>query len=107
MYIADTLSRAYIPGEPSVHAVALAETDMTEGLSVYPRRQEELPTASDCALQKLMQVTMKGWPAQKSDSDLDNPAYYNVRHELTVQNRLVFMDPRIVCQPVYARTSLP
>ena len=98
MYIADTLSRAYIPGEPSVHAVALAKIDMTEGLSVSPRRLEELraATASDCALQKLMQVTMKGWPAQKSDSDLDVRAYYIVRHELTVQNGLVFKDCRIV-----------
>ena len=65
VYIADTLSRAYIPSEPSVHAVALAKMDMTEGLSVSPRRLEELrsATASDCALQKLMQVTKKGWPA--------------------------------------------
>ena len=38
MFIADTLSRAYIPGEPNVHAVALTKTDMTEGLSVSPRR---------------------------------------------------------------------
>ena len=77
MYIADTLSRACIP---IVHAVALANMDMTEGLSVSPRRLEELraATASDCALQKLMHVTMKRWPAQKSDSDIDVRAYYNV-----------------------------
>ena len=56
------LSRAYIPGEPSIHAVALAKMDMTEGLSVSPRRLDELraATASHCALQKLMQVTMNG-----------------------------------------------
>ena len=41
---------------------------MTEGLSVSPRRLEELraATASGCALQ----VTMKGWRARKSGSDL-------------------------------------
>ena len=91
-----TLSRAYIPGEPSVHAVAPAKMDMTEGLSVSPRRLKELraATASDCALQKRMQVTMKGWPT--SDSHLDVRAYYNVRHELTMQNGLVFKDCRIV-----------
>ena len=63
MYIADTLSRAYIPGEPSVHAVALAKMAMTDGLSVSPRRLEELraSTASDCALQELMQVAVKRW----------------------------------------------
>ena len=74
-----------------VHAVALDKMDMTEGLSVSPRKLEELrvATASDCALRKLMQVTMKGRPAQKSDRDLDVRAYYNVRHELTVQNGLV------------------
>ena len=98
MYIADTLSRAYIPGNPSVHAVTFAEIDMTEGLSVSPRRLQELrdATASDCVLQKLIQVTLGGWPSQKSDTDLDVRAYYNVRHELTVQNGLVFKDNRII-----------
>ena len=32
MYIADTLSRAYIPGNASVHAVTFENIDMTEGL---------------------------------------------------------------------------
>ena len=51
MYIADTLSRVYIPGNPSVHAVTFAEIDMTEGLSVSPRRLQELrdATTSDCS----------------------------------------------------------
>ena len=38
MSIADTLSRAYIPSEPSVHAAALAKMDMTEGLSSNHRK---------------------------------------------------------------------
>ena len=38
MHIADTLSRAYISGEPSVHAINIAKTDMTTDLSVSPRR---------------------------------------------------------------------
>ena len=42
MYTADTLSRAYIPGEPTVHAVALAKMDMTEGLFVSPMILKEL-----------------------------------------------------------------
>ena len=46
MYIADTLSRAHIPGNPSVHAVTFAEIDMTEGLSVSPRRLQELRDAT-------------------------------------------------------------
>ena len=72
--------------------------DMTEGLSVSPSRLQELrdATASDCVLQKLIQVTLGGWPSQKSDTDLDVRAYYNVRHELTMQNGLVFKDNRIV-----------
>ena len=98
MYIADTLSRAYIPGNASVHAVTFENIDMTEGLSVSPRRLQELrdATASDCVLQKLIQVTLGGWPSQKSDTDLDVRAYYNVRHELTMHNGLVFKDNRIV-----------
>ena len=98
MYIADTLSRAYIPGNASVHAVTFENIDMTEGLSVSPSRLQELrdATASDCVLQKHIQVTLGGWPSQNSDTDLDVRAYYNVRHELTMQNGLVFKDNRIV-----------
>ena len=71
MYIADTLSRVYIPGNPSVHAVTFAEIDMTAGLSVAPKRPQELrdATASDCVLRKLIQVTLGWWPSQKSDTD--------------------------------------
>ena len=47
-------------------------------------------------LHKLIQVTLGGWPSQKSDTGLDVRAYYNVRHELTMQNGLVFKDNRIV-----------
>ena len=106
MYIADTLSRAYIPGNASVHAVSFADIDMTEGLSVSPRRLQELrdATVSDCVLQKLIQVTLGGWPSQKSDTDLDVRAYYNVRHKLTMQNGLVFKDNRIVV-PTTVRRS--
>ena len=98
MYIADTLSRAYFPGNASVHAVTFQNIDMTEGLSVSPSRLQELrdATASDCVLQKVIQVTLGGWPSQKSDTDLDVRAYYNVRHELTMQNGMVFKDNRIV-----------
>lgn len=98
MHIADTLSRAYIPGEPSVHAVNIAEIDMTKGLSVSPSRLKELQAATgeDRVLQKLIRVTVDGWPSQKSDTDLDLRAYYSVRHELTVQDGLLFKDSRIV-----------
>ena len=66
MYIADTPSRAYIPGNPNVHAVTFAEIDVTERLSVSPRRLQELrdATAGDCVLQKLIHVTLAGWPSQ-------------------------------------------
>ena len=51
---------------------------------------------SYCVLQKLIQVTLGGWPSQKSDNDLDVCAYYNARHELSVQKGLVLKDNRIV-----------
>ena len=51
---------------------------------------------SYCVLQKLIQVTLGGWPSQKSDNDLDVCAYYNARHELSVQKGLALKDNRIV-----------
>ena len=70
---------------------------MTERLSVSPRRLQELleATASDCVLNKLIQVTLGGWLSQQSDTDLDVRAYNNVRHEMTMHNGLVFKDKRI------------
>ena len=71
---------------------------MTEGLSVSQANVGAtiFHCASDCVLQKLIQVTLGGWPSQTSYTDLDVRAYYNVRHELTVQNGLVFKDNIIV-----------
>ena len=62
MYIADTPSVAYIPGNPIVQAVTFAQIDITEGLSVSARRLHELrdATANDCFLQKIIQVTLCG-----------------------------------------------
>ena len=69
MYIADTLSRAYIPGNPSVHAFTFAEIDMTEGLPVSPRRLQEQrdATASECSTE-----THTGYPRRV--------AFAKVRH---------------------------
>ena len=77
MYIADTLIRAYVAGEPSVHTVTFADIDMTKGLPVSPRRLQELraATASEAVLQTLMEITLEGWPAQKLDTDIDVRAY--------------------------------
>ena len=98
MYIADTLSRAYIRGNPSVHAVTFA---------VSPRRLQELrdATTSYRVIHKLIQVTLGGWPSQKSDTDLDVCAYYNMRHELTVQKGLVLKD-NIIVVPTSVRKDI-
>ena len=105
MHIADTLSRAYIPGEPSVHAINIAKADMTTGLSVSPRRLKELQaaTADYCVLQRLIQMTVNGWPSHKSNTDLALRAHYSVRHVLTVKVVLVFKDCRTVVPIRYAQ----
>ena len=48
---------------------------------------------------------MNGWPSQKSNTDLDLRAYYSVRHELTVQDGLLFKDCRIVV-PIRLRKDI-
>ena len=56
----------------------------------------EPPIAEDHVIQNLIEVTLKRWPEQKSDTDYDVCAYYNVKLELYEQNGLMFRDSMIV-----------
>ena len=49
---------------------------------------------------------MNGWPSHKSNTDLALRAYCSMRHELTVQDGLVFKDCRIVGPPIRLRKDI-
>ena len=94
MYLADTLSRAYLSLSPtdtlrsetekeveSIHAVyylAISEQQLSE------IKQE---TAKDPTLQTLKNVILGGWPENSSSVPKEVSEYFNVRDELAVQDQ--------------------
>ncbi|CAC5379297.1 unnamed protein product [Mytilus coruscus] len=86
MYIADTLSRAY-----------LRNTDGNESktqdeilLAISKERQKLIAqsTQQDKTLQQLIKTIENGWNNSQHPSELD--PFYNVRDELSVQNGIIF-----------------
>ena len=103
MYLADTLSRAYLSLSPtdtqrsetekeveSIHAVdylAISEQQLSE------IKQE---TAKDPTLQTLKNVILRGWPENSSSVPKEVSEYFNVRDELAVQDGIIFKRQRCV-----------
>ena len=103
MYLADTLSRAYLSQSPtdtqrsetekeveSIHAVdyrAISEQQLSE------IKQE---TAKDPTLQTLKNVILRGWPENRSSVPKEVSEYFNVRDELAVQDGIIFKGQRCV-----------
>ena len=66
LYVADTLSRAYLPNK-SVYAsvAAISEASSADNLAMSANRLKQLRTASinDASLQQVAQLVERGWPA--------------------------------------------
>ena len=102
MYIADTLSRAYLDQVHTCHSVTdLEGIDHTRSLCLTDGRLQQLVhiSADDPVLQELCKVILQGWPETKSEVPEFLHAYYDFHDELTVQDQLVFKGPRLVVPP--------
>ena len=90
LYIADTLSRAYLssPGqvgeEEKEFIRAVENVKMIKYLSISPERLRELQekTRDDVTLQDLKRNIESGWPNQRNRVLPRTRAYYNFRDEL-------------------------
>ena len=118
MYLADTLSRAYLNGsetqrEPcdvravkeQVFSAELEHLKHDEDLNVLPRKLRELreETSRDEELKILIQFITHGWPDSREEaSKLDNSKkrvfdlYWNSRDELTYENGIIYKGHRVV-----------
>ena len=119
MFLADTLSRAYLEKEPvsqtqdsdirsvreRLFAFELEQIKNGEDLSVSPTRLEELrkETAQDEELQTLSDVIHEGWPETLSEAHKYDrrrrqviELYWNSRDELTIEDGLVYKGHRLV-----------
>ena len=108
MYLADTLSRSYLP-ETHCSSVALevASIDPLAGLALPQERLNQFRHAStdDPTLTELCRTIQVGWPASKSDLTESLHPYYDFRDELTTQDQLVFKGSLVVV-PVALRREM-
>ena len=99
MYLADTLSRAYLP---EVHSCSfwseLAEIDHTLTLAITEDRLHQIKRVSsdDPVMHALRGTILHGCPESKSDVPESVHSYFDFRDELTVQDQLVFKGPQLV-----------
>ena len=117
MFLADTLSRAYVDGEQltvsnsnvrsikeRLFALELEQIKHDEDLTVSPIRSEKLRevTAKDEELQILSDVIRKGWPETLAQASENNrrrkqviELYRNSRDELATEGGLVYKGHRL------------
>ena len=105
MYIADTLSRAFLPGtgdqKEFEHVHAAQYVPMTKS------RLETLREATDedDTLTKVKQVILEGWPIESTYLTPDVRCYYPFRDEMAVHDGIVYRGERVVI-PVGQRKTL-
>ena len=116
MYLADTLSRAYLKNasnssEPAAEVLViekeLEQIHMADFLPISQPRIEEIQreTESDRAMQILKSTILQGWPSTKSAAPPETSPYYQIRDELTVQNGIIFRGERcVIPRPLRADT---
>ena len=91
MYLADMLSRAYLPSTKNTQG----DFEMVNALKILPVPQEKHDeilkhTSEDEVLQLLKVVILTGWPAEKKDLPAVLNPYYSYRDELAVYDGLIF-----------------
>ena len=106
MFLADTLSRAYLPS--SEQAESEFETiNMVKFLPISEARLQHVrrETEMDESLQVLKAVIQRGWPEDKSALPAIISPHFNMRDEMSVQDGLIFKGERVVV-PKAARGEL-
>ena len=101
MYLADTLSRAYIPGEADAELnedIEVMVHSVINNVPATPAKLSEIrvATANDDTLQGLQKVIMAGWPERIKSLPAEIREYWTIRDELTVADGLVFRGNRLV-----------
>ena len=102
LFIADTLSRAYLPakGEQQelTEDIEVMIHNMVTEIPASPEKIEELKkqTAKDEILQEVKKLMIQGWPNYKNEVPLNVATYWNIRHELNEAEGLIFKANQLV-----------
>lgn len=100
MYIADWLSRAYLPETHSTDKIfdELEHINQIEYVNVSESTQHQLQNATkaDPALMELMLMVQHGWPETRDEVPICIREYFTYRDEITAQNGILFKGQRVI-----------
>ena len=98
MFIADTLSRAFLDNENETECADLENTDVVNHINISVDRLKDIrdETAKDSVLQTLEEVIVSGWPNNIKHVKHEIQPYFHIRDELTVENGIIFKGNRAV-----------
>ena len=122
LFIADTLSRAFLPNKPSTEELnsevlavrqeeylikSIEEISMVEFLPITSERLIDLrkKTELDEGLQQLKHIIKKGWPETKEEVSSEIREYLNFKEELSIQDGILFKGNRVIV-PVALRPHM-
>ena len=111
MYLADTLSRAYLPQIDSTVVEDdhdTASVNMLQSLRVAEPRLDEIRihTKKDESMQQLKEVILKGWPERKADVPNAAAPYFMIRDELSVEDDIICRGERVVIPPTLRKDMM-
>ena len=106
MYLADTLSRAFLPTTENTRG----EFERVNAVKLLPMTDERLEemrnsTRDDAVLQQLKEVIQTGWPEVKEELPAVLAPYFSFRDEMSVYDGLVFKGERLLI-PKQMRSSM-
>lgn len=102
MYLADTLSRAYVETNQHIHkSETEIEVESIQAFDYIPMSEAQFTeikeeTTKDSTLQTLKSTILQGWPDDKSLVPLNIRTYFNYRDELAVQHGVIFKGNRCI-----------
>ena len=103
MYLAETLSRAYLnsstlPSPRTDFFDEIAVIRIVEDLDVNEGNISEIKvaTAQEKDLKSVMELVKSGWPQKRQGVPLAAHPFYTVKDELSIQDELLFKSERVV-----------
>lgn len=107
LYLADTLSRAYLPTTVHPTGAEFENINAAAFLPVSTSRLREIQQATedDENLQALKAIILRGWPDDRSQLPEQSTPYFSMRDELSLHDGVIFRGQRIVV-PVSLRKDM-
>lgn len=99
MYVADTLSRAYLPvSDKDEEKASVFDIDQISYISISEGKIRKIKEAAEAdeSMKLLKSVIQSGWPECRDDLPRAVQCYLPFRDELVVQNGLIFKGERVI-----------